>query len=168
MCCSVTSRSALTSLTPAPRGSLGRFHIATFGFLNSGMNFETGSLNTSLPSSINISTATAVSGFVIEAMRNNVSVRIALPDSISVVPCASKCTTLPLRATSVTAPAKSLASMWALDDGVDALQPLRRKPDFFRLGDRKRRRERLEREQHAERRSKDQFRSWGHSASLGN
>src|SRR5579872_177927 len=76
------------------------------------MYFETGSLRMSLPSSISIRMATAVTGLVIDAMWNKVSVRIALFDSRSISPWASRCTSLPFRITRVTAPAKSLASMW--------------------------------------------------------
>ena len=42
------------------------------------MNFDTGSVSSSLPSSYSIITATLVTGLVIEAMRNSVSVRIGV------------------------------------------------------------------------------------------
>ena len=106
------SRAAGTRRSPAPAGSLGRFHTATLGLLYSGTNFETGSLNTSFPSSSSIRIETAVTGLVIDASRNSVSFDIAFFASTSAMPCASKCTTLPLRATSVTAPEKSWPSMW--------------------------------------------------------
>src|SRR5262245_42538233 len=133
MCCSVISRSAGINRTPAPRGSLGMFQTATFGFLNSGMNFDTGSFSTSLPSSISIRMATAVMGLVIDARRNKESVRSAISDSKSVVPCASKWTTLPLRATSVTTPLRSFASMWPLISGRIRLRRSAEKPTSSRL-----------------------------------
>ncbi len=77
------------------------------------MNFETGSLSTSFPSSSSIRIETAATGLVIDASQNSVSVFIGLFASTSAMPCASKCTTFPLRSTRVTAPEKSLASMWA-------------------------------------------------------
>ena len=49
--------------------------------------------------------ATPVTGLVEEAMRKSVSVVIGCFDSRSIRPWASKWTTRPLRATSVTAPA---------------------------------------------------------------
>ena len=52
-----------------------------------------------------IITHTAVIGFVIDASANSASVRIAFFASTSARPWASKCTTLPLRATIADAPA---------------------------------------------------------------
>jgi hypothetical protein len=89
------------------------------------MYFETGSLRISLPSSMSIRIATAVTGFVMDARRNSVSVRIGAFDSKSVVPKAAKCTTLLRRATSVTAPVRSFAAMWLLMIG----STLRRRSD---------------------------------------
>src|SRR6185436_14304696 len=56
-------------------------------------------------------TATPMTGFVIEAMRNIELEVIGFFESRSIVPCAEWCTTLPLRATIVTAPARSPAAM---------------------------------------------------------
>ena len=55
-------------------------------------------------------------------------------DSTSVRPWASKWTTCPLRATSVTAPGDVVLVDVALHDLVDPMQPLRRDPDLLRLG----------------------------------
>ena len=68
------------------------------------MNFETGSVRPTLPSSISIRIATPVTGLVEEAMRKIASVRIGAFDSTSITPRASWWTTRPRRATSVTAP----------------------------------------------------------------
>ena len=78
--------------------------------LNSGMNFDTGSVIRSLPSSIIIMMATPVTGFVIEAMRNTAFFGIGSFDSRSITPCASRWAILPFLATSVTPPAKSPAA----------------------------------------------------------
>ena len=74
------------------------------------MNFETGSLRRTLPSSIIIRMATPTTGLVIDMIRNIESVFIGCFDSRSAKPCACRCAMRPLRATSVTAPAKLLAS----------------------------------------------------------
>ena len=74
------------------------------------MNFDTGSVRRTLPSSIIIRIAVPTTGLVIDMMRNIVSVCIGFFDSMSVRPCACRCAMRPLRATSVTAPAKLLAS----------------------------------------------------------
>ena len=79
--------------------------------LNSGMNAETRSVSRTLPSSTIIITATAVMGLDIDASRKIESFSIGFFDSMSASPCASKCTILPRRATSVTAPDTSFASM---------------------------------------------------------
>ena len=84
---------------------------ATFISLNSGMNFETGSPSRIFPSSTSIMTATAVMGLDMEASRKMVSLAMGFFDSRSISPCASKCTMLPRRATRVTAPQMSFASM---------------------------------------------------------
>jgi hypothetical protein len=76
------------------------------------MNRPTGSVRRILPSSTSIITATPTTGFVIDMMRKMVSFCIGFFDSRSISPCASKCATRPLRATSVTAPLKVLPSMW--------------------------------------------------------
>ena len=88
-----------------------RFGTATIACLNSGMKRETGSLSRTLPSSIIIITATAVIGFDIEASRKIASFGIGLFASTSLRPCASKWTTLPRRATRVTAPGSAPASI---------------------------------------------------------
>ena len=68
------------------------------------MNRDTGSVSRSFPSSINIRIATPVTGLDIDAMRKIASLRIGVLLSMSIKPCASKCATRPLRATTVTAP----------------------------------------------------------------
>ena len=78
---------------------------------NSGSHFEMGSRSWKCPSSYSIISATEAIGLVIDAMRKMVSCVIALPFSTSRRPCAEKLTTLPRRATRVTAPATSSRSM---------------------------------------------------------
>ena len=56
--------------------------------------------------------AAPVMGFDIEKMRKMESFAIALFDSRSMAPWASRCAIRPLRATSVTAPEIWCASMW--------------------------------------------------------
>jgi hypothetical protein len=75
------------------------------------MNCETRSLRRSFPSSSIIITATAVIGFDIDARRKIVSRAIGFFASMSMRPCASKWAIRPRRATSVTAPETSRASM---------------------------------------------------------
>ena len=126
--CSVMSRCTGTSRRPAPRGSVGWFHSATLPLANSGMNFDTGSPRISCPCSMSIRTATAVIGLVIDAMRKSVPVCIGFFASRSIWPCASRCTTLPLRATSVTAPDRSPASTCRLTSGAICSSRLAEKP----------------------------------------
>ena len=76
------------------------------------MNFETGSLRRTLPSSIIIRMATPTTGLVIDMMRNIESAFIGCFDSRSAIPWAWRWTMRPLRATRVTAPAKLFASRW--------------------------------------------------------
>ena len=78
---------------------------------SSGMNFETGSVSRTLPSSTIIITATPTTGLVIDMMRKMASFCIGFLVSRSIRPCASKCAMRPLRATSDTAPANVLAAM---------------------------------------------------------
>ena len=85
--------------------------MATFGFLNSGMKRDTGSVRRSFPSSISIRIATPVTGFDIDAMRKIASLRIGVFASTSIRPCASKCAMRPLRDTIVTAPVICPASV---------------------------------------------------------
>ena len=59
-----------------------------------------------------IMTAYGSSQTSIDAIRNGVVVFIGRFASTSASPCASKWTTLPRRATSVTAPERSFAAMW--------------------------------------------------------
>ena len=75
------------------------------------MNFDTGSLSRTLPSSTSIKIATAATGFDIDAIRKIVSVCIGFFEAMSMTPCAARCAIWPLRATSVTAPAISPASI---------------------------------------------------------
>ena len=56
-------------------------------------------------------TATPVTGLVIDAIRKMASFRIGVLLSASINPCGSKCTTLPFRATSVTAPENCFSAM---------------------------------------------------------
>jgi hypothetical protein len=74
------------------------------------MNFETGSVSRSLPSSYSIITATLVTGLVIDAMRNKLSVRIGVRLSTSWNPEVCTSTTFPSRAISVTMPPASWRS----------------------------------------------------------
>ncbi len=74
------------------------------------MNFETGSVSRTFPSSIIIMMAVPTIGFVIDMMRNIESVCIGRLVSMSATPYALSCAIRPLRATSVTAPEKLLAS----------------------------------------------------------
>ena len=87
------------------------FTTATLVSLNSGMKRDTGSVRRTLPSSTSIRMATPVTGLLIDAIRKMPSLRIGAFDSRSVIPCASKCATLPRRATTVTAPAISFEAM---------------------------------------------------------
>ena len=68
---------------------------STFGFLNSGRYFETGSSSRNLPSSYSIMTATLVMGLVMEQMRNMASGGIGLAASRSAMPCALNHATWP-------------------------------------------------------------------------
>ncbi|MEJ0039326.1 MAG: hypothetical protein WDO68_25270 [Gammaproteobacteria bacterium] len=79
--------------------------------LNDGMNFETGSVSRTLPSSTSIRIAVPATGFDIEATRKIVSFCIGFFEAASITPCACRCTMRPLRATSVTAPVMSPAAM---------------------------------------------------------
>ena len=90
----------------------------TVVFLKAGMNFETGSSMTILPSSISITAATLVMAFDIEAMRKMASFGIGTCFSRSSSPKLWKCATFPLRITSVTSPAtcpSSTACFMAVD-----------------------------------------------------
>jgi hypothetical protein len=87
------------------------FGIAIFVSLNCGMNLDTGSLRRIRPSSTSIRIATAVTGFVIDAMRKMASLRIGVLDSMSIRPWASKWAMRPRLATRATAPAIFFASM---------------------------------------------------------
>ena len=126
----VISRSAVTSWT----SDSGSRWTATFIPLNSGMNFETGSLSRTFPSSTIIRTATPVTGLVDEAMRKSVSLVIGCLDSRSLSPWASKCTTRPLRATSVTAARDVAIVDMTTDDLVDPVEALGRDADLLGLG----------------------------------
>jgi hypothetical protein len=75
------------------------------------MNFDTGSLSRTLPSSTSIITATPVMGFDMDASRKMLSFAIGLFASMSAKPWASKYAILPRRATRVTAPATLRESM---------------------------------------------------------
>ncbi len=107
------------------------FGTATFIPLNSGMNRDTGSVSRSLPSSTIIITATAVTGFDIEASRKMPSFGMGRLVSMSMRPCASWCAMRPLRTTIVTAPAMDLGVDVALHGVVDAREPLRREPELL-------------------------------------
>jgi adenylyl- and sulfurtransferase ThiI len=85
--------------------------MATLVSLNSGTNLDTGSVRRIFPSSTSIRIATPVIGLDIDAIGKMASRAIGRFDSRSITPCASKCVTWPLRATTVTAPEISLASM---------------------------------------------------------
>ena len=84
---------------------------STFGFLNSGRYFDTGSSSRNRPSSYSIMTATLVMGLVMEQMRNIASGRIGLAASRSIMPCDLNHATCPWRITRVTAPAMRLSSI---------------------------------------------------------
>lgn len=84
---------------------------STRELLNAGMNFDTGSVSSSFPSSYSIMSAMLVTGLVIDAMRNIVSVRIGVFAATSWNPEACTSTTLPSRAINVTMPPASLRSM---------------------------------------------------------
>ena len=84
--------------------SAGSFSTATCMSASSGMYFCTGSLGRISPSSIIIIAATPRIGFVDDIMMKIASRDIGSLASTSISPCALKCTTLPLRATAVTAP----------------------------------------------------------------
>ena len=75
------------------------------------MNFDTGSVSLTLPSSIIIMIETPTTGLVIDMILKIASFCIGFRDSMSIRPCASKCAMRPLRATSVTAPEKLPAVM---------------------------------------------------------
>ena len=64
--------------------------METLAPLNSGRNLETGSLRRIFPSSAIISTATLVTGLVMEARRKMAPVVIGFFDSRSISPCASR------------------------------------------------------------------------------
>ena len=78
--------------------------VSTFKSFNSGSHFVIGSLRPIFPCSTIIMAATVTMGLVIEASRNKASLGIGLDFAASKKPCASLCTTTPLRATIVTAP----------------------------------------------------------------
>src|SRR5215467_8981719 len=82
----------------------------TLGFLNSGKYLEIGSSRRNLPSSYSIITATLVIGLDMEQMRKMASLRMGLLASRSSEPCDLNQTTLPWRATRVTAPAMRFSS----------------------------------------------------------
>ena len=96
---------------PGIAGVSAQLGMPTLVSLNSGMKRDTGSLSRIFPSSSSVRIATAVTGFDIDASRKMASVVIGFFDSRSMNPRASKCATLPRRATSVTAPEISFASM---------------------------------------------------------
>jgi hypothetical protein len=75
------------------------------------MNVDTRSFRWTFPSSTIIITATDVIGLDIDARRKMESFAIGFFASMSARPCASKWTIRPRRATSVTAPETSFASM---------------------------------------------------------
>jgi hypothetical protein len=62
--------------------------MATVVFANPGMNWLTGLLSVSAPSSINAMMATLVTAFDCDAMRKTASVVIFRPDSLSLQPTA--------------------------------------------------------------------------------
>ena len=92
-------RFAGTTLTGEPATAPAGGGTATVVFAKAGMNFETGSVRATFPSSTSIITATLVKAFVWEAMRKIVSFRMGRPASTSALPKASRCATRPPRAT---------------------------------------------------------------------
>ena len=82
------------------------------------MYFETGSFRRSLPSSISIMIPTLVIAFDIDAIRKIVSVFIGASASMSRLPYAASCATLPCRTTIVTMP----ASRWCVDVALHGLR----------------------------------------------
>ena len=123
----VTCRSAGTSST------LPSFSTATFRSLNSGMNFETGSVRRTLPSSISIITATPVTGLVEEAMRKRASVVIGLLRLGVRQAVGREVDDLPLAGDERHGPGDVMLVDVTLDDLVDATQPFGRDTHVLRL-----------------------------------
>ena len=87
--------------------------MRTAWFSYSGIQLEIGSSSRNRPSSNSIISAVETIGLVIDIRTKMVSFVIGTPFSLSRQPCASKWTTLPLRATRVTAPAMRSVSMYS-------------------------------------------------------
>ena len=87
--------------------------MRTVWFAYSGIHFAIGSSSRNFPSSNSIIRADDTTGFVIDIRTKMVSRVIGTPLSRSRQPWASKWTTFPLRATSVTAPAMRSVSMYS-------------------------------------------------------
>ena len=81
-----------------------RARVSTRGLLERRDVLAGGSFTVSLPSSMSCRTATLVSAFDCEAMRNSVSMVILRPASLSAQPTACSYTGLPSRSTSATMP----------------------------------------------------------------
>ena len=87
--------------------------MRTVWFSYSGIQLEIGSSSRNRPSSNSIISAVETIGLVIDIRTKMESFVIGTPFSLSRQPCASKWTTLPLRATRVTAPAMRSVSMYS-------------------------------------------------------
>ena len=110
---------------------------ATLSPFISGMNFDTGSVSRTLPSSIIIMIETPTTGLVIDMMRKIASFCIGLRDSMSIRPCASRCAMRPLPRHERDGTGERAGVDVALHQVVDAMEAFGRETDFLRLGRRR-------------------------------